>query len=111
MFGTMQDVALSDGGRQMDGAPVTLRRWVKDGIIPLGNGRWTPAAVAHARIVARLRERGYSLDQLREAVHSGRLAYGYLEDLFPHPAVTRTVQEAAAETGLEPALIERIWSA
>ena len=79
--------------------------------MPLGNGRWTPAAVAHARIVARLRERGYSLDQLREAAHSGRLAYGYLEDLFPPPAHTRTLAEAAEETGLEPALIERIWNA
>jgi adenylate cyclase len=95
----------------VDVSPATLRRWVKDGIVPLGNGRWTPAAVAHARIVARLRERGYSLDTLREAARSGRLAYGYLEDLFPTPARTRTLAEAAEETGLEPALIERIWGA
>ena len=33
--------------------------------------RWTPAAIAHARIVARLRERGHSLDELREAARSG----------------------------------------
>jgi adenylate cyclase len=107
----MPDLTLSDVARRLDLSPATLRRWVKDGIVPLGNGRWTPAAVAHARIVARLRERGYSLEQLREAVQSGRLAYGYLEDLFPPPAVTRTLDEAARETGLEPALIERIWSA
>jgi adenylate cyclase len=111
MFGTMPELTLSDVARRLDVSPATLRRWVKDGIIPLGNGRWTPAAVAQARIVARLRERGYSLDQLREAVHSGRLAYGYLEDLFPPPARTRTLAEAAEETGLEPALIERIWTA
>jgi adenylate cyclase len=55
--------------------------------------------------------RRYSLDTLREAARSGRLAYGYLEDLFPTPARTRTMAEAAAETGLEPALIERIWTA
>jgi adenylate cyclase len=107
----MPDLTLSDVARRLDVSPATLRRWVKDGIIPLGNGRWTPAAVAHARIVARLRDRGYSLGQLREAAHSGRLAYGYLEDLFPPPAVTRTLDEAAADTGLEPALIERIWTA
>jgi adenylate cyclase len=100
----MPDLTLSDVARRLDLSPATLRRWVKDGIVPLGNGRWTPAAVAHARIVARLRERGYSLAQLREAARSGRLAYGYV-------AVTRTLEEAAAETGLEPALIERIWSA
>ncbi|HEX5618276.1 MAG TPA: MerR family transcriptional regulator, partial [Solirubrobacteraceae bacterium] len=107
----MPELSLSDVARRLDVSPATLRRWVKDGIIPLGNGRWTPAAVAHARIVARLRERGYSLQQLREAVHSGRLAYGYLEDLFPPPARTRTLAEAAEDTGLEPALIERIWTA
>ena len=111
ILGVMPDLTLSDVARRLDVSPATLRRWVNDGIIPLGNGRWTPAAVAHARIVARLRERGYSLDQLREAAHSGRLAYGYLEDLFPPPARTRSLAEASEETGLEPALIERIWSA
>ena len=111
MFGTMPELTLSDVARRLDVSPATLRRWVKGGIVPLDNGRWTPAAVAHARIVARLRERGYSLDQLREAAHSGRLAYGYLEDLFPPPARTRSLAEASQETGLEPALIERIWSA
>src|SRR5215217_4556218 len=111
MFGTMPDLTLSDVARRLDVSPATLRRWVKDGIVPLANGRWTPAAVAHARIVARLRERGYSLGQLREAAHSGRLAYGYLEDLFPPPAHTRTLAEAAEDTELELALIERIWTA
>jgi adenylate cyclase len=111
IFGAMPDLTLSDVARRLDVSPATLRRWVKDGIVPLGNGRWTPAAIAHARLVARLRVRGYSLDQLREAARSGRLAYGYLEDLFPPPAHTRTLAEAAAETGLEPALIERIWAA
>ena len=111
MSGVMSDLTLSEVAQRVDVSPATLRRWVKDGIVPLGNGRWTPAAVAHARIVARLRERGYSLDTLREAVRSGRLAYGYLEDLFPSPARTRTLAQAAEDTGLEPALIERIWGA
>ena len=58
---------------------------------PLGGGRdraaaatasWTPAALAHARIVARLRARGHSLDEIREA--SRRPArLGFIEDLFP----------------------------
>ena len=111
IFGAMPDLTLSDVARRIDVSPTTLRRWVNDGIVPVDDGRWTPAAIAHARIVARLRERGYSLGQLREAAHAGRLAYGYLEDLFPPPARLRTLDEAAAETGLEPALIERIWTA
>jgi adenylate cyclase len=111
MSGVMSDLTISEVAQRVHVSPATLRRWVKDGIVPLANGRWTPAAVAQARIVARLRERGYSLDTLREAARTGRLAYGYLEDLFPIPARTRTLAEAAAETGLEPALIERIWGA
>jgi adenylate cyclase len=107
----MPDLTLSEVAQQVDVSSATLRRWVKDGIVPLGNGRWTPAAVAHARLVARLRERGYPLATLKEAARSGRLAYGYMEDLFPAPARTRTLDEAADESGLEPALIERIWTA
>src|SRR5918996_347870 len=103
-------MTLSEVARRIGVAPDTLRRWVRDGIVPV-DGRWTPAAIAQARIVARLRERGHSLAELREAARSGRLAYGYLEDLFPTPAHMRTLAEAAAETGLEPALIERIWTA
>jgi adenylate cyclase len=106
----MSELTLSEVARQVDVSPATLRRWVRDGVV-LVDGEWTPAAIAHARIVARLRERGYSLDTLREAARSGRLAYGYLEDLFPAPVRTRTLAEAASETGLEPALIERIWTA
>jgi adenylate cyclase len=111
MSGVMSDLTLSEVAQRVEVSPATLRRWVKDGIVPLGNGRWTPAAVAHARIVARLRERGYSLDTLREAARAGRLAYGYLEDIFPSPARTRTHAEAADECGLEAELIRRIWAA
>jgi adenylate cyclase len=106
----MSELTLSEVARQVGVSPATLRRWVRDGVV-LVDGRWTPAAVAHARIVARLRERGYPLETLRDAARSGRLAYGYLEDLFPPPARTRTLAQAAADSGLEPALIERIWTA
>src|SRR5918992_3421116 len=102
-------MTLTEVARRIGVAPGTLRRWVRDGIVPV-DGRWTPAAVAQARIVARLRERGHSLAELREAAESGRLAYGYLEDLFPCPERTRTLAQAAQESGLEAALIERIWT-
>ena len=51
--------------------------------MPLRDGAWTPAALAQARIVARMRARGHDLDHVRRAAKEGRLAYGYLEDLFP----------------------------
>ncbi len=111
MSGVMQDLTLSDVARRLDVSPATLRRWVRDGIVPLADGRWTPAAVAQARIIVRLRERGYPLAALRDAARSGRLAYSYMEDLFPSAARSRSLQEASEESGLEPALIERIWTA
>ena len=107
----MPDVTHSEVARRLDVPADMLRRWVRDGIVPLADGQWTPAAIAQARIVARLRERGHSLAELREAAEAGRLAYGYLEELFPAPQRTRTLAEAAEECGLEPALIERIWTA
>jgi len=107
----MADPTLTDVARQVDVSPETLRRWVREEIVPLREGRWTRAAIAHARIVARLRARGYPLKALREASRSGRLAYGYMEDLFPAPEGGYSVEEVAAETGMEPGLIERVWAA
>jgi adenylate cyclase len=71
---------------------------------------WTAAAAAHARLVARLRERGHSLDVIKEASKQGRLAYGFVEELFPRDRVARGIDAAAEETGLEPTLIERFIS-
>jgi adenylate cyclase len=94
--------------REIGTTAATLRRWQARGLIPQYDGAWTPSAVAHARLVARMRERGYSLEQIRAAGDSGRLAFGYLQQLFPSAETTHTLQQAAADTGLEPALIERI---
>jgi adenylate cyclase len=94
--------------RELGMSPATLRRWVDRGLVPQYDGSWTPDAVAHARLVARMRERGYSLEEIREAGDSGRLAFGYLQGLFAPTQTTHTLEEAVHDTGLEPALIERI---
>jgi len=59
--------------REIGTTPATLRRWQASGLIPQYDGAWTPSAVAHARLVARMRERGHALDQIRAAGDSGRL--------------------------------------
>ena len=59
-------------------------------MIPVKGGRWTTAAAAQARVVARMRERGHSLAELRRAVREGRLAFGYVEDLLPGPGARRS---------------------
>src|SRR5919204_560159 len=94
-----QHTPIQAPGRRVGGSP------------PARRGRWTPSAVAHARIVARLRERGHSLGEIRRATEEGRLAFGYVEDLLPAADAHHTVDQAAEQTGLEPALIERIYTA
>ncbi len=103
---------LKDVADEIGVTPDTLRRWAKSGLIPgaNGSGEWPRAAIAHARIVVRLRDRGHSLDEIRQAVEDGRLAYGFLEDLFPDSAGGHTLADVAEETGLQEALIERIWT-
>ena len=58
-----------------------------------------------------MRERGHSLEELRRAVRDGRLAFGFVEDLIPG-ARDRPISrgEAAARTGLEEELIERVMT-
>src|SRR5205814_1227121 len=55
------------------------------------------------------RRSGHPLEEIRRASDSGRLAFGYIEDLFPEERAVYSLEEAAADTGLEPALIERIY--
>jgi adenylate cyclase len=101
-------VPVAEAAARVGVAPATLRRWARSGVIPQYEGRWTSAAVGHARIVSRMRERGHSLQEIRRATEEGRLAFGYVEELFPDGERTYTLRQAARETGLEPALIERV---
>lgn len=79
-----------------------------EGVIPQYRGIWTPEAAAQARVVARMRARGHSLRAIRQATEEGRLAFAYVAELFPSSDGDYTIAEAVRETGLEPALIERI---
>jgi adenylate cyclase len=104
-------VSLSEAAQRAGVTPATLKRWAARGLIPQYDGQWTPAAVSHARVVARMRERGHSLKEIRQATDEGRLAFGFVEELFPSSDGVYTLKDAAAATGLEPALVERITTA
>ncbi len=95
-------------------SPATLRRWASSGVIPEMSGtrgeRWTAASAAHARVVGRLRDRGHSLDHIRLAAEEGRLAYGYVEEMFPRLGAAGSLNQVAVDTGLEPTLIKRFWA-
>jgi adenylate cyclase len=101
-------ISLSEAARRSGVSASTLKRWAAEKVVPVRRGRWTAAAAAQARVVARMRERGHSLGELKRAGREGRLAFGFVEDLFPSPEEQVTVEQVAAETGLEPELIERI---
>jgi adenylate cyclase len=104
-----QRISLSEAVRRSGVPASTLKRWAEEKIVPVRRGRWTAAAAAQARVVARMRERGYSLEDLKEAGREGRLAFGFTEELLAGPEEGRIgVEEVAAETGLEPELVERI---
>ena len=108
-----ETLTLKEAATRVGVSASTLRRWRGAGLIPeLGARRdWTPSAVSHARIVARLRERGHDLEDIRRAGDQGRLAYGYIEAMFgDDEAGEVSLRDASRETGLEPALIERFWS-
>ena len=109
-----ETLTLSEAAEIAGVSPGTLRRWLRSGLVPQMKGRkagsWTPEAASHARLVARLRERGHKLDEIAAATDEGRLASHRLEQLFPEAHGDRTVNDAADLTGLEPRLIERFWT-
>jgi adenylate cyclase len=63
------------------------------------------------RLIARLRARGHSLEQIKRASDRGQLATGPLEDLLRGSEGRYTLREIARATGLQAGLIERILSA
>ena len=106
-----QAISLNDAARLSGVSPTTLKRWAEAKVIPVKDDRWTTAAAAQARVVARMRERGHSLEELRRAVRDGRLAFGYVEDLLPGRREREIDRgEAAARSGLEEELIERVMT-
>ncbi|HMW46573.1 MAG TPA: adenylate cyclase regulatory domain-containing protein, partial [Solirubrobacterales bacterium] len=103
-------ISLNEAARRAGVSPATLTRWADEKIIPVRKGRWTPAAAAQARIVARMRERGHSLEELKEAGKEGKLAFGMAEDIFADPTPQVDLETAAKEIGLSVEVIERVMT-
>ena len=105
-----ESISINEAARISGVSAATLKRWAETNVIPVRGERWTSAAAAQARVVARMIDRGHSLEELRRAVRDGRLAFGYVEDLFPGREHEVSPEEAADRTGLEPELIERVMT-
>jgi len=104
------EISLAEASELSGVSASTLKRWAGKRIVPVEDGRWTRAAAAQAKVVARMRERGYALEDIRDAARKGQLAFGYAESLFRAPEGRYTREEAAELTGLEPELIERLMT-
>lgn len=103
-------ISLREASRRAGVSESTLKRWASGRIVPVKRGRWTAPAAAQARVVARMRDRGYSLREIRAAVRDGRLAFGYVEDLLPVAERGRSRADAARELDLDEDLVERIMT-
>jgi len=107
---TAEQISLNEASRRSGVPASTLKRWAAQKVVEIEAGRWTAAAASQARVVARMRDRGYPLREIRRAVRDGRLAFGSVEELLPAPARTHTRAEAAEIVGLEEDLIERVMA-
>ncbi len=103
-----EQISLSEAARRSGVPASTLKRWAAEKIVPVRRGRWTAAAAAQARVVAQMRERGHSLEDLRRAGREGRLAFGFAGEVVSGSEEALSMAEVAEETGLEPDLVERI---
>lgn len=103
-------MTLAQAADRVGVTPATLRRWIAQGLIPQYGGSWTLAAIGQARVVAKMRERGHSLKEIRRATEEGKLALGFLEELFPSDQQRYPVKDAVRETGIDEALVTRLIS-
>ena len=91
----------------------TLRRWYSRGLFPgMADGEWSASSIAQARTIARMRERGHSVDDLVDAVQEGRMV-GYVDELANEQLLSDryTLKEAAKITGLKPKMIREAFAA
>ncbi|MCO5315242.1 MAG: MerR family transcriptional regulator [Solirubrobacterales bacterium] len=104
------NISLNEAARRAGVSAATLTRWAEEKVVPVRKGQWTSATAAQARVVARMRERGHSLEELKSAGREGKLATGLAEDVFADRSERFTLDEAAKRTGLEVELIERVMT-
>jgi adenylate cyclase len=100
-------ITLGEASRRAGVSKKTLTRWADEKIVPVRKGKWTPQAAAQARVVARMRDRGYSLADLKEAGKDGRLAFALSENIFADRDETIPISEVAEISGFNEEIIER----
>jgi adenylate cyclase len=107
----MSELTLEQVADRAGISPGTVRRWIREGLVPAYDGNWTPTVARHLQMVARMRARGHTIEQIREASESGQLATSFIDALLPSGEERHTLREVARATGLKRDLIERIFAA
>jgi len=107
----MSELTLEQVADRAGVSSATVRRWISAGLVPGYEGQWTAALSAHVQMVSRMRARGHSLEEIREASDGGQLATSFIETLLPAGEERYTLREVARKTGLKRDLIERIFAA
>jgi adenylate cyclase len=102
-------MTLAEAARRMGVTPDTLRRWVRRGLVPQFHGEWTPSALGAARVVARMRERGHSLAEIQRATEEGRLAFGFLEEMFPTDQARISRRRVSRRPSMQSSVSSRPW--
>jgi adenylate cyclase len=104
------ELTLAQAAARAGVSPATVRRWLRMGLVPGYDGRWTPASAAYVRVVARLRARGHTLEAIKRASDNGQLAIGPLENLLNTSEPSFSLKEASRSSGLDQELIQRIYT-
>ena len=104
------ELTLAQVAARVGVSPATVKRWLQRGLVPGFDGRWTPSALAYVRVVARLRSRGHSLEDIKRASDRGQLAIGPIENLLSGAEPRHSLKDAARSTGLDAELIKRIYA-
>ena len=91
-----------------------LERLVDLGIItPTPQGRYRPSDIQRLRVVDTLEAAGFAAEQLGELIAAGDYNLDWASVVFPEPttAMSTTLEQAAAVTGLPEGLVGRLYDA
>lgn len=110
----MADLSLIDVAHAAGTSENDVRRLVRLKLVrEVTRGRFAPPAIEHVRLAMAIEQSGIPLDEVGEAVASGRLSLRIVDRMFPEPVplTTETIGEFSARIGLEEREVRRLYVA
>ena len=104
------ELSLTDLAARTGEPAAELRRWIELGLLAPGDDGYTPRDIERVRLVQLLLRRGIDMEAVVNTERTAPFLDERLDMLFPHGVRARVTLEAAAEeAGLDPAMAARIW--